>query len=158
MYTIFLIHYIGLAYFQQPIRAMQFNAAEHQKQSCFKSAFKSWKAAFLSFLKQLYLKQLQKAAQRSSSYAAQRSVCVNTPTCRCSAAPRSAAHHMLRLKATCIYSAAQRMCERTWKQSVWWWYGCVECCWRIQSQGGFVYCLHPFRVVHWDQSSWTWRL
>ena len=25
-----------------------------------------------------------------------------------SAAPRSAAHHMLRLKATCIYSAAQR--------------------------------------------------
>ena len=50
------IHYIGLAYFQQPIRAMQFNAAELQKQSCFKSCFK---AAF-------FLKQLQKAAQRST--------------------------------------------------------------------------------------------
>ena len=30
-----------------------------------------------------------------------------------SAAQRSAAHHMLRLEATSIYSAAQRMCERT---------------------------------------------
>ena len=29
---------------------------------------------------------------------------------------RSAAHHMLRLEATCIYSAAQRMCERTFIQ------------------------------------------
>ena len=35
------IHYIGLAYFQQPIRAMQFNAAKLQKQSRFKSCFKA---------------------------------------------------------------------------------------------------------------------
>ena len=40
-----------------------------------------------------------------------------------SAAQRSAAHHMLRLEATCIYSAAQRsaaqrMCERTFNHDL----------------------------------------
>ena len=34
-----------------------------------------------------------------------------------SAVQRSAAHHLLRLEATCIYSAAQRMCERILIQS-----------------------------------------
>ena len=43
------IHYVGLAYFQQPIRAMQFKAGS--------------KAAS----KQLFLKQLQKAAQRNAA-------------------------------------------------------------------------------------------
>ena len=98
------IHYIGLAYFQQPIRAMQFKAAKLQKQSRFKSCFKA------AFFKSSFKKQ-RSATQRSSSYAAfksaaQRSVCVNTPACKSSAAQRSTAHPMLRLKATCIYSAA----------------------------------------------------
>ena len=91
---------------------MQFNTAELQKQSCFKAAFE---AASKS-----------RAAQRSSSYAAfrsnthlQRSVCVNAPICKSSTAQRSSSYaafrstHMLRLEATSIYSAAQRMCVRT---------------------------------------------
>ena len=110
--SILLIHYIGLTFFQQPIGAMQLNDAELQNQSCFKSCFKvAFEAA-------------SKVTQRSSSYAAfknnmysQRSaaaqrMCKRT-NMRFSAARRSAAHHMLRLKATGIHSATQRMRERT---------------------------------------------
>ena len=68
------IHYIGLAYFQQPIRAMQFKAAKLRKQSRFKSCFK---AAFFksSFKKQRSATQrsaarrmLRLKAQRSAAY------------------------------------------------------------------------------------------
>ena len=102
------IHYIGLAYFQQPIRAMQFNAAKLQKQSRFKLLQSSFfEAASKSSAAQ------RSAAQRSSSYAAFKSTAQRMCEHTCLQMQRSAAHHMLRLKATCIYSAAQRMCERT---------------------------------------------
>ena len=90
---------------------MQFNATELQKQSCFKSCFK---AAFEAASKAAQLS----ATQRSSSYAAFKSSIYRSATqrmCECtymqlqrSAKQRSAAHHMLRLEATCIYSAVQR--------------------------------------------------
>ena len=87
------IHYVGLAYFQQPIRAMQFNGAELQKQSCFKS-----KAASKAASKQLFFKAASKscaaprsAARRMLRLNVQRSVCVNTLTCRCSGAQHIAA-------------------------------------------------------------------
>ena len=83
---------------------MQFNAAKLQKQSRFKSCFK---AAFFEAASKSSAAQ-RSAARRMLRLKVQRSVCVNTPACKC-----SAAHHMLRLKATCIYSAAQRKCERT---------------------------------------------
>ena len=59
----FFIHYIGLAYFQQPIRAMQFNAAKLQKQSRFKSCFK---AAFFEAASKSSAAQ-RSAAQRSAA-------------------------------------------------------------------------------------------
>ena len=106
------IHYIGLAYFQQPIRAMQFNAAELQKQSSFKSCFK---AAFFEAASKSSAAQ-RSAARRMLRLKAQR-MCERTyMQMQRSAAQRSTAHHMLRFEATCIYSAAQRMCERTFRQ------------------------------------------
>ena len=60
------IHYIDLTYFQQPIRAMQFNAAELQKQSRFKSCFK--KLQKLAVKSSFFWSSFKK--QRSSSYAA----------------------------------------------------------------------------------------
>ena len=107
----FIHYYIGLAYFQQPIRAMQFNAAKLQKQSRFKSCFK---AAFFwsSFKKQRSATQRSSAARRMLRLKAQRSAAYVWTHLHANAAQRSAPHHMLRLKATCIYSAAQRMCER----------------------------------------------
>ena len=82
------IHYIGLAYFQQPIPAMQFNAAKLQKQSCFKSCFK---AAFFEAASKSSAAP-HSAACRMLRLKAQRSVCVNTPACKCSAAQRSSSH------------------------------------------------------------------
>ena len=74
---------------------------------------KTSKAKLLQKLLQssFFLKQLQKAAQRSSSYAAFKSAAQRMCEHTCmqmqrSAAQRSAAHHMLSLEATCIYSAA----------------------------------------------------
>ena len=95
MITILLIHYIGLAYFQQPIRAMQFNAAEHQKQSCFKAAFKSWKAAFSAFKSSFIWSSFKK--QRSAARPMQRSaaqrMCEHTyMQMQRSAAQRSSSH------------------------------------------------------------------
>ena len=77
------IHYIGLAYFQQPIRAMQFNAAKLQKQSRFKSCFKA--ALFWSSFK-----KQRSAARRMLRLKAQRSVCVNH--LHANAAQRSSSH------------------------------------------------------------------
>ena len=73
--------------------------------------FKS-KAASKAASKQLFLKQLQKAAQLAVCCVLKRSasqrMCEHTyMQMQRSAAPRSAVHHMLRLEATCIYSAAQ---------------------------------------------------
>ena len=115
------IHYIGLAYFQQPIRAMQFKAAKLQKQSRFKSCFK---AAFFKIKKQLQKAAQRNAAQRSAArrmlrLKAQR-MCEHTCMQKQrSAAQRSTAHHMLRLKATCIYSAAQRSAAQRSAAYVW---------------------------------------
>ena len=83
------IHYIGLAYFQQPIRAMQFNAAKLQKQSRFKSCFK---AAFFEAASKSSAAQ-RSAAQRSSSYAAfqKRSAAYVWTHLHANAAQRSAA-------------------------------------------------------------------
>ena len=93
------IHHIGLAYFQQPIRAMQFNAAKLQKQSRFKSCFK---AAFL--------KQLQKAAQRSSSYAAFKSAAYVWIHLHVKAAQRSSSHAAVKQHAF----TAQRSAAYVW--------------------------------------------
>ena len=110
------IHYIGLAYFQQPIRAMQFKAAKLQKQSRFKSCFK---AAFFwsSFKKQRSATQ-RSAARRMLRLKAQRSAAYVWTHLHAKAAQRSAAQHSsshaaFKSNMHLQRSAAQRMCERT---------------------------------------------
>mgnify|MGYP003509640680 CR=1 FL=1 len=105
------IHYIGLAYFQQPIRAMQFNAAKLQKQSRFKSCFKT--AFFWSSFKKQRSAAQRSAARRMLRLKAQRSAAYVWTHLHANAAQRSSSHAAFKSNMHLQRSAAQRMCERT---------------------------------------------